>query len=174
MMNVSCWQYCQHCILLIAKIILIGHLSMKNMLPNSTLMELNFQSVWIKYLNLKHRMIFQSLFLVWARKMINIQYFLTKLQSRRSRNIFNKTPCKFHYVWIKDFSALCNKQISKDGHKKHICERYFHAYYTEEKLKNHEKTCMDFESCKVKLPSPGKTFVSFKNHKIKLKAPFIM
>ena len=71
-------------------------------------------------------------------------------------------------------STLCNIQISKDGHGKNICERRFHAYYSEEKLKNHEKTCMNFESCNVTLPSPGKNFVSFKNHKNKLKAPFIV
>ena len=27
-----------------------------------------------------------------------------------------ETPYKFHYVWIKDMSALCSKQVSKHGH----------------------------------------------------------
>ena len=85
-----------------------------------------------------------------------------------------ETPYKFNYVWIKDLSALCNSQISKDRHKKYICERRFHAYYSEEKLKAHEETCMKFDCCKVILPSIGKNFASFKNHKNKLRAPFIV
>ena len=53
--------------------------------------------------------------------------------------------------------------------KKYICERCFHAYYDEKKLKDHEENCMNFDSCKVILPTLGKHFVSFKNHKNKLK-----
>ena len=86
----------------------------------------------------------------------------------------DKTPYKFHYVWVKSMSRLCNRQISKNKHEKHICERCFHAYYSAEKLKNHEETCMNFDTCKVKLPNFGKHFLSFKNFKNKLKAPFIV
>ena len=85
-----------------------------------------------------------------------------------------ETPYKFYYVWIKDLSALCNSQISKDKHKKYICERCFHAYYSEENLKTHEETCMKFDSCKVILLSIGKNFATFKNHKNKLRAPLIV
>ena len=71
-------------------------------------------------------------------------------------------------------SALCNSQISKDGHKKYICERCFLAYYSEKNLKEHEETSMKFDSCKVILPSIEKNFATFKNHRNKLKAPFIV
>ena len=44
---------------------------------------------------------------------------------------------KFHYVWIKNLSRLCSKQLSSHGHKTFICDRCLHYFRTEENLTKH-------------------------------------
>ena len=85
-------------------------------------------------------MTFPSTFLAWAR-FDWFSYKATK-QKRQIPLILvennydeddedDETPYKFHYAWIKNFFALCNSQISKNGHKKHTYERCFQAYFIE-------------------------------------------
>ena len=81
---------------------------------------------------------------------------------------------RFHYVWIKDLSRLASHQLSKRGHKHHICDRCFHYFRTEEKLAAHEKDWKKVNKCKMNMPTPKNNILRFKNLSNKEKVPFVV
>ena len=60
---------------------------------------------------------------------------------------------KFHYVWIKNLSRLCSKQLSSRCHKTFICDRCLHYFRTEENLTKHVIDCEKINQCKITLPN---------------------
>ena len=83
-------------------------------------------------------------------------------------------PLNFHYVWIKNLSRLLNNQFSSNRHKKHICGRCLHYFFSEVKLVNHETDCKKMNRCKIILPEEGKNIIEFKNYNNKEKVPLII
>lgn len=86
----------------------------------------------------------------------------------------SKTEVKSHYCWIKKLSALVGSQLSKDGHKRHFCDRCLNSFTTEEKLSNHLVYCSNQNECQIEMPSFNINIVEFKNFKNQLRAPFIV
>ncbi|XP_051167626.1 uncharacterized protein LOC127285571 [Leptopilina boulardi] len=83
-------------------------------------------------------------------------------------------PINYHYVWIKNLSALVSSQVSSNRHKKHICDRCLHYFVTEERLARHEEECKTLNECKINLPKPGQNFIQFKNYGNREKVPFVI
>lgn len=80
-----------------------------------------------------------------------------------------------HYEWIKNLSALIQKQVTKnDGHKKHICDRCLNYFYTEVKLKNHLEVCESLNETKITLPDYKYRWLRFENFKNVIEVPFII
>lgn len=80
----------------------------------------------------------------------------------------------WHYCWIKNLGKLVNKQISKNGHKKILCDRCLNHFSSQEKLKKHQILCTNMNKYAIEMPSVDNKYVSFKNHKYQLKVPFII
>lgn len=77
-----------------------------------------------------------------------------------------------HYCWIKSLSKLVSNQLSKNGHKKFICDGCFIYFKFESQLNNH---VMAKECNKIKTIMPiENTFISFKNYKNKISVPFVI
>ena len=74
-----------------------------------------------------------------------------------------KVP-RFHYVWIKNLSALIFSQVSKYEGKKHVCDRCLHYFHKVDALKAHEVNCSQMNKCKIVLPQSDKDkILEFKN-----------
>ncbi|CAB0029488.1 unnamed protein product [Trichogramma brassicae] len=88
-------------------------------------------------------------------------------------NVKQYEELPFHYVLIKNLSALLSSQLSRTRKKCHICERCLQVFYTSKRLKDHEKYCSLMKICKTKLPKPGAQ-VYFKDYKKQLRQPFVL
>ena len=74
-----------------------------------------------------------------------------------------KVP-RFHYVWIKNLSALIFSQVSKYEGKKYVCDRCLHYFHKVDALKAHEVDCSQMNKCKIVLPQSDKDkILEFKN-----------
>ena len=69
----------------------------------------------------------------------------------------------FHYVFIKDLSALLNKQLSKNSHKKHFCDRCLQYFVNKDLLAKYEEYCATMNKCKIRMPDKEHSKISFKN-----------
>ena len=81
---------------------------------------------------------------------------------------------KFHYVWLKNLSRLCSKQLSSRNHKTFICDRCLHYFRTEEKLMKHVIDCEAMNKCKITLPSVKNNTLEFTNFGFKNRVPFVI
>ncbi|XP_050498751.1 uncharacterized protein LOC126884985 [Diabrotica virgifera virgifera] len=79
---------------------------------------------------------------------------------------------KYHYCWIKDMSRLLSSQLSKNEHKKYICDRCMNYFYSGNKLAEHEEFCRDINKCKMTVPKYD--HVAFRNFTYKQTTPFII
>ena len=80
---------------------------------------------------------------------------------------------KQHYCLIKNLSRLVSSDISKNQHKKFICERCLNYFGSQKVLDTHSELCREHEAVREKLP-PADTFLSFKNHNRKMDLPFVI
>ncbi|PFX22887.1 hypothetical protein AWC38_SpisGene12595 [Stylophora pistillata] len=80
---------------------------------------------------------------------------------------------KKHYCLIKSMSRLISSQLSKNGHKKFICDRCLNYFGSQKVLDTHDELCRDHEAVREKMPKP-KTFLFFKNHHRKIDLPFVI
>ena len=81
---------------------------------------------------------------------------------------------KNHYVWIKNLSRLCSRQLSARVHKTFICDRCLHYFWTEDKLLKHTTDCKQINQCKITLPSKKDNILQFKNFGCKNRVPFVI
>lgn len=84
----------------------------------------------------------------------------------------NDGPIQMHYCWIKNLSGLVGAQLSKNGHKKHICDRCLNYFTTADILERHLKNCNS--GCTILMPTEEAKWIKFENHKNWLKAPFVI
>lgn len=92
------------------------------------------------------------------------------LSSNIETNIVNG-----HYMWIKNLSALIQRQVvKKNRHKKHICDRCLHYFYSTQKLNAHMERCCSTNDTKVTLPKEHERWFGFKNYANQIEAPFII
>uniref|UniRef100_A0ABD2XI06 C2H2-type domain-containing protein n=2 Tax=Trichogramma kaykai TaxID=54128 RepID=A0ABD2XI06_9HYME len=86
----------------------------------------------------------------------------------------NKDPITYHYVWIKDISAILAKQINNAKYKGYFCKGCFSPFFNEKLLEEHIKYCGEFEACKITLPSNENDILKFTEHKKHLKLPYAL
>jgi hypothetical protein len=67
---------------------------------------------------------------------------------------------KGHFVLITDIHQLLSEKYSKD--KRYFCRRCQCSTLSKEKLKEHEKICVDFPPAKITLPEKG--YLRFKDY----------
>lgn len=80
-----------------------------------------------------------------------------------------------HYAWIKNLSAMIQKQVVKKFRvKKYICDRCLHYFYSQLELDQHFEQCKNMNECKITLPSEENRWLHFKNYKYKIEVPFII
>ncbi|XP_011706330.1 PREDICTED: uncharacterized protein LOC105461527, partial [Wasmannia auropunctata] len=80
-----------------------------------------------------------------------------------------------HFTWIKNFLfRLVSSQLSKNAHKKYICDRCLHYFSSSEKLEVHIIDCGEMNECAIRLPSKDDKWVSFNNYSRKERVPFVM
>lgn len=92
-------------------------------------------------------------------------------------NIINiiESSTNTHYMWIKNLSALIQKQVTvRNRAKKYVCDRCLHYFYTPEKMKKHFEVCGSLNESKITLPEEAEKWVSFKNFNYKIEVPFII
>ena len=123
---------------------------------------------------------------------VNVFYTSKELENQDSILLYRKTKVtkathhinllkiedeendKSHYVFIKDYSRLMGRQITKRQNKVHTCNHCLHNFRDEKTLKAHiEQGCMAVEGQQIKMPNEDET-MKFKNHFKKLKAPFVI
>ena len=83
-------------------------------------------------------------------------------------------PTKYHYVWIKNLSALVRSQLTEHKGKIYICDRCLHYFHEEQLLINHEKDCSQINDCKVILPAKSDLTIKFKNFKNEERVPVVV
>jgi hypothetical protein len=64
---------------------------------------------------------------------------------------------KNHYSVVKDMSKLVGSQISKNEHKKYICDRCLNAFGSDELLEKHLELCSNNDYQRHEYPKPGST-----------------
>ena len=69
--------------------------------------------------------------------------------------ITNKDRDKWHYITVKNLSALLNDS-SSNSHENHYCLNCLHAYRTQNALKKHERLCNNNKYCKPIMPEKRK------------------
>ena len=114
---------------------------------------------------------------------VNVYMYEKELKPLRVSNVASDKPrihllliCdgeKQHYCLIKDLSRLVSSDISKNQHKKFICERCLNYFGSQKVLDTHIELCQEHEAVREKLP-PAETFLSFKNHSRKMDLPFVI
>ncbi|KAL7292276.1 hypothetical protein TKK_0013887 [Trichogramma kaykai] len=75
---------------------------------------------------------------------------------------------KAHYVLITSMDALLNSQISKNGHKLHLCDGCYSRFHSKQKLDEHIPYCGKMNGfTRVKMPETknNEDILCFKNHK---------
>ena len=80
---------------------------------------------------------------------------------------------KFHYTWVKDLNRLLHDQ-SKNGRKKHFCERCLHGYSREDLLEAHRPECKGIGQTAVRVEMPQEGKLTFQNHHKQLPAPYVI
>lgn len=88
-------------------------------------------------------------------------------------NTFTDDDDIFHFAWIRNISALLQKQIKKTNAKAHICNRCFNYFYKNENVIVHKEKCALINFNEIKLPPP-ETYLELKNFFEQLEVPFYM
>ena len=80
-----------------------------------------------------------------------------------------------HYSLVVDLGRLINTQISKEGHKKHMCRFCLHAFKFERGLIQHNKDGCGADS-PVRMPAEGSftKWDELRNYKKQIKLPFVI
>jgi hypothetical protein len=68
-----------------------------------------------------------------------------------------------HYSVVKDMSKLAGSQISKNEHRKYICDRCLNAFGSDELLEKHLELCSNNDYQRHEYPKPGST-TKFENY----------
>ncbi|XP_039312988.1 uncharacterized protein LOC120359475 [Solenopsis invicta] len=79
-----------------------------------------------------------------------------------------------HFVWITNLSRLVSSQLSKNEHRKFICDRCLHYFHLEEKLLSHEVECGKVNNCAILLPGEDDKYLEFDNYINKEYVPFVL
>ena len=85
------------------------------------------------------------------------------LENRHANLLLTEYGGSHHYSAIKNFSALVNSQISKDGHKKFFCYRCINGFGSQKLLTEHVKSCSDVKAQRVRMPSEKDKMLKFSN-----------
>jgi hypothetical protein len=78
-----------------------------------------------------------------------------------------------HYCWIKNMSALLNKQ-RKMNHKRFYCDYCLHGFTRVDLLQKHIVVCKEFDCQRTTLPSEEDKWLYYKEHAKELRVPFVV
>ncbi|KAB0804871.1 hypothetical protein PPYR_01841 [Photinus pyralis] len=80
----------------------------------------------------------------------------------------------YHFVWIKNMSALFSKQLSNKNHRKFICNRCLNYFSADRLLQKHTTYCQQLNQCAVRVPIKTENCLEFKNYRFQEKVPFVI
>ncbi|KAK5644785.1 hypothetical protein RI129_006085 [Pyrocoelia pectoralis] len=80
----------------------------------------------------------------------------------------------YHFVWIKNMSALFSKQLSNKGHRKFICNRCLNYFSADLILQKHTIHCHQLNQCSVRMPNESERYLEFKNFRFQEKVAFVI
>ena len=108
-------------------------------------------------------------------KHVNLLYVQSNyLNEDEDWDVEKNGPITYHYVLISDLSRLVSSQVSKNGNKKHICNRCLHYFASSCLLKRHLSDCKRLNKCRVILPPKEQAIIEFKNFKNKDACPIVI
>lgn len=99
---------------------------------------------------------------------------LTEATTNQYSEKVHEVSTHSHYCWIKNLSALVGSQMTKNEHKKWICDRCLIHFRSHEKLEKHKILCESMNGCAIEMPPVGNNYETFKNYKNQIKIPFIV
>lgn len=88
-----------------------------------------------------------------------------------------------HYCWIKNISRLVSSQLSKYGHKKHLCDGCLQYFQTEGRLHLHQRNDCNhlltmMPTTSLRIGKNGKyvqeNILKFENHHHQMQVPFVV
>ena len=79
-----------------------------------------------------------------------------------------------HYCPITDLGRLLSSQLSKKGHRKHICLRCINVFQSEKLLEEHKELCDNHELQRSVYPSESKFHAFFCNYEQTHAVPFVV
>ena len=79
-----------------------------------------------------------------------------------------------HYGVVKDLSRLTSRQLSKQGHKKHLCTRCLNHFKTPESLERHLELCQNHDHQRHVYPYEDNKYVFFKQYQKMHRVPFVV
>ena len=78
---------------------------------------------------------------------------------------------KWHYLAVSDLSALLAKKSSNHNEDLY-CLGCFNSYTTENRLKEHEKICNRYDSCRIEMPEFAERIIKYAHGEKSLRALF--
>ncbi|KAK5650776.1 hypothetical protein RI129_001805 [Pyrocoelia pectoralis] len=107
---------------------------------------------------------------------INLLALQTNYQTDDSitDSIAVKNNMVYHFVWIKNMSALFSKQLSNKGHRKFICNRCLNYFSADLILQKHTIHCHQLNQCSVRMPNESERYLEFKNFLFQEKVAFVI
>ena len=79
----------------------------------------------------------------------------------------------WHYPTIKNMNRLIRGVTSND-HGDFFCRNCMHSFLTDNKLKNHERLCLNHDHCETIMPKPTKNILKFNSNERSPHIPHII
>ena len=79
----------------------------------------------------------------------------------------------WHYICVKNLKALC-RDVFSNNHGGYYCLNCLHACRTKNKLKIHERLCLNNKYCQLKLPSLHNNKLKYKTDEKSIKIPRVI
>ena len=87
--------------------------------------------------------------------------------------MFTDGDCNWHYLAIKSISGLL-RGITSNRNGDFYCLNCLHSYTTKEKLRKHERICINHDFYQLKMPDENKKILKYVSGGKLLKVPFII
>ena len=133
------------------------------------------QKDWKKFELNNKTIALNVLFIPYDAKQIRPTY-ISKYNSSRKKQVIllmiNDNDKKWHYLFIKELSALVNRITSK--HNGDFCLNCFYSFRIENVLKKRENICKDYGHCCVEMPDKDNNILKYNSGEKYMSIPFVM
>lgn len=109
-----------------------------------------------------------------AMKPLSYRYIHLLLITEEAVTLEHAVNVKSHYCLITRLDRLAVKQLTKHGHKIHVCNRCLNFFNTVKKLKEHHIVCQLMNDTAIEMPSIDNKYEKFKDFYKEIKNPFIV